>query len=97
MTTLQIRMSSRVSTRMLDEAWGKMYDRLLVRCKQYGKEISYVPEHFTTKVCGACAYVHKAIGGRKLFVCPKCRIVTDRDAEAARKILLLWMYCRCQE
>ena len=50
-------------------------------------------EPYTSKTCGNCGHLHKNLGGRKVFKCPNptCGFVADRDAQAARNILMRWL------
>ena len=47
-------------------------------------------EHHTSKTCGSCGKINHKLGGNKVFKCESetCRVVMDRDANAARNILL---------
>ncbi len=47
-----------------------------------------VTEEYTSKTCGACFNVHNKLGGNKRFACPVCGYEADRDANAARNILI---------
>ena len=50
-------------------------------------------EPYTSKTCGKCGHLHQKLGGRKVFKCPNptCGFVADRDAQAARNILMRWL------
>lgn len=50
-------------------------------------------EAYTSKTCGACGIVHHKLGGNKTFRCPQqaCGYVADRDASAARNILIRFL------
>lgn len=37
-------------------------------------------EAFTSKTCGKCGHIHAKLGGSKIFKCPECGYVVDRDA-----------------
>ena len=39
---------------------------------------------------GHAATSTKSLGGRNVFKCPKCNFTADRDATAARNILMRW-------
>eukprot|EP00741_Cyanophora_paradoxa_P000843 tig00000444_g814.t1 len=43
-----------------------------------------VLEHYTTKTCGRCTYIHSDIGASETFDCPRCGAKMDRDFNAAR-------------
>jgi putative transposase len=50
-----------------------------------------VTEEYTSKTCGRCGQVHAKLGGNKVFRCPNCRLVVDRDINGARNILLKYL------
>ena len=45
-------------------------------------------EEYTTKACTNCLQLHHKIGGNKLFKCPQCFIVVDRDVSGSRNIFI---------
>ena len=68
--------------------------RLLHKSEHYpGCKVHVVTEEYTSKTCGRCGRVHHSLGGSKTFRCPHCSFRADRDANAARNILL--KYCQC--
>ena len=48
-------------------------------------------EEYTSKTCGSCGYIHKKLGGSKVFSCPQCKTKLDRDINSARNILLRYL------
>jgi putative transposase len=52
-------------------------------------------EHYTSKTCGRCGFLHYKLGSNKIFKCPQCRIEIDRDVNAARNILLRYLTLHC--
>ena len=48
-------------------------------------------EEYTSKTCGFCGYIHKKLGGSKVFCCPQCKTNLDRDINGARNILLRYL------
>src|SRR4051812_41888739 len=42
-------------------------------------QVIYVKEDYTSKTCGDCGAIHWKLGKNKVFKCPECRIVMDRD------------------
>ena len=46
---------------------------------------------YTSKTCGACGYIHKKLDGYKTFKNPECGYRADRDASAARNIMLRYL------
>lgn len=74
--------------------WGHERFRQVLKnkIKQYPHCVLYIcDEHFTTKTCGSCGFIHNDIGKSKLFVCPKCNYTAGRDVNAARNVLLRFL------
>ena len=46
---------------------------------------------YRSKTCGFCGYIHKKLGGSKVFCCPQCKTNLDRDINGARNILLRYL------
>ena len=57
--------------------------------EQLGCRIHEVSEHYTSKSCGRCGRLHHALGGSKVFKCPFCGWIMDRDFNAARNIFIM--------
>src|SRR5262249_17521274 len=50
-------------------------------------------EEYTSKTCGCCGEINRGLGGSKTFRCPnpRCASELDRDINATRNILLLYL------
>lgn len=57
--------------------------------EQLGCRIHEVSEHYTSKSCGRCGRLHHKLGGNKVFKCPFCGWIMDRDFNAARNIFIM--------
>lgn len=64
--------------------------RLLSKAEQYGSEVIYCDESYTSKTCGSCSRKHPNLKGKKIFECPQtdCDFVWGRDQNGARNIAL---------
>ena len=63
--------------------------RLINKSREYPWcSVVITQEPFTTKTCGACGKLHHKLGSSKTFKCPQCNYTADRDANAARNILI---------
>lgn len=67
----------------------RMY--LLHKAREYGTRVVVCDEYYTSKTCTACGLLHHKLGAAKTFVCPHCHVRYDRDAGAARNILLRYI------
>jgi len=54
-------------------------------------------EAYTSKTCGNCGSLHHKLGSAKVFRCPSCTYVADRDINAARNILLRYLSLHVRE
>ena len=64
--------------------------RLKAKCEERSCEFYEVDEYYTSKMCGNCRNIHYNLGEEKRYVCPieECGYIADRDANAARNILI---------
>ena len=66
--------------------------RLIMQAEKHSPNttIWLCTEEYTSKTCGVCGNIHYKLGASKTFVCPnrQCYIKGDRDALAARNIML---------
>lgn len=64
------------------------FSRILdMKCKEFGKRLYYVDESYTSMTCGCCGSLYDVKCSR-LYNCPSCLNVYDRDMNAARNILI---------
>jgi len=55
--------------------------------KQWELNVRIVDESYTSKTCGVCGELNN-VAGKEVFNCSSCGITGDRDALAARNILI---------
>jgi len=68
----------------------KFRERLKLELSKFRKRSLIVTtEAYTSKTCGSCGNVKHDLGDAKVYRCDKCEYVADRDANAARNILLI--------
>lgn len=61
-------------------------ERLKYKCKQYGRIYHEVNEYQTSITCNKCKHLHKKLGSSKVFECPHCNMIIDRDVNASINI-----------
>ena len=61
--------------------------RLEERCEGTTTLFALQDESYTSKTCGICKTVNRALGSSETFKCSECGYATDRDVNGARKIL----------
>ena len=82
------KLQSPTCRKMMTWSHYKFKQRLIAHAQHAGSKVFIVNEHFTSQTCGQCGNLHTELGGNKRFECPSCKVVMDRDANAARNILL---------
>jgi putative transposase len=54
-------------------------------------KVIFVTEEYTSRTCGRCGHDHYRLGSNKVFRCPNCHLIVDRDVNGARNILLKFL------
>jgi putative transposase len=62
-------------------------EKLINKCKQYGKNLYIVDESYTSCTCGMCGYINN-MKGKEIYNCERCKLCIDRDALGSRNILI---------
>jgi putative transposase len=72
---------------ILDVAWTQFIQMTVAKAEEAGRRVILVNPRNTTKMCSSCGeIVPKALSVR-VHTCPHCRLVLDRDENAALNIL----------
>lgn len=83
------RLNRKTVRKMLTWSHARFRKRLLCKAEEHGKTIiTSVSEAYTSKTCTSCGHIHTRLGGARVFRCSSCGVVMDRDANAAKGILL---------
>jgi putative transposase len=86
------RIRSKTARSMLTWSHHRFRMRLIAKAREYPHcKVIVVDEAHTSKTCGSCGNIHQRLGGNKLFKCPRCGLVCDRDKHAARNIMLRYL------
>ena len=87
-TTRKIR--SKTARQMITWSHYTFRQRLLdkVKLEYPWIRVVVVTEEYTSKTCSCCGHIHWNLGSSKIFICPHCHVVMDRDLNAARNILI---------
>lgn len=65
---------------------------LLHKAREHGTIIELCDERYTSLTCGRCGTLNAKLGSSKTFRCPRCGHVADRDHNAARNVLLRYVW-----
>ena len=71
----------------------KFQEKMKYQSKKYGCNLKIVGEEYTTKTCGNCGNLNNFVGMSKEYWCYKCKIILERDYQAARNILIKNLCC----
>lgn len=82
------RINTLVVRSMLTWSHYRFKQLLLGRAIRHGVIVVETNEAYTSKTCGRCGHVHAKLAGNKVFKCPECGYVADRDANGAFGIML---------
>jgi IS605 OrfB family transposase len=63
-------------------------NRLKYKASVLQKQVVILNECYTTKTCSSCGTLNDYVGDKKVFICPACNLVTGRDTNAAKNILM---------
>ena len=85
------RISRKTVSQMYSLAHYRFRQFMQHKAKQCGTTLFLVNEAHTSKTCGRCGKMHD-VGTRKLFTCPHCGLVVDRDIGAARNIAIKFIH-----
>jgi putative transposase len=84
------KIDSKTALAMLTWSHYAFRKRLMDKSREFPwVKVKVVTEEYTSQTCGQCGNLHKKLGGNKTFKCPSCKVIADRDGQAARNILLL--------
>lgn len=71
----------------MDNGWGMFTTFLEYKLKARGKQLVQVPWNYpSTKTCSACGNIKPVALSERIYVCPACGQVIDRDKNAAINI-----------
>jgi putative transposase len=86
------KIGSKSARAMLTWSHHAFQQRLISKAREYPWcKVLIVDENYTSKTCGNCGKIHEALGGNKHFLCRHCGFSADRDANAARNILIRFL------
>jgi len=78
----------RLRMRLYDIAIHELRSIMEYQLKKYGKKLIPVDPAFSSKTCARCGYVKNDLTlADRVFVCPKCGWVADRDYNASLNLL----------
>ena len=77
--------------RMVNTSFYKISEMFKANCNKYGVPLIEADPHYpSSKICSNCGNINNKIGNKKIFKCPKCGIIINRDLNAAKNLQSLW-------
>ena len=80
----------KLALHIADASWGEIRRQLTCKADWYGKELVVIDRFFpSSQTCGCCGYRNKEAKDLsvRLWECPECGALHDRDINAAQNIL----------
>ena len=91
METLNIRgmIRSNLSRSIHEIGWGKLIDMIKYKAEWYGREFVQIDRWFpSSKKCNVCGEINHGLGrDERMWICPSCYNILQRDVNAAKNIL----------
>ncbi|MEG4347513.1 transposase [Microcoleus sp. A003_D6] len=84
----QRKINKKSARQMLTWAHYRFKQIIKHQADRNGSIVVDVSEAYTSKTCSKCGHIHRKLGGSKVFKCPNCQTVIERDLNGARNILL---------
>jgi putative transposase len=71
-----------------DQGWAEFHRQLAYKTRWYGSRLLVAPRFYpSSKTCSGCGLVKADLPlGVRMFACPTCGLVLDRDVNAARNL-----------
>ena len=73
---------------MLTLGHGKFKTILKAKAIEYGANLIWTDEAYTTKTCSCCGHMNHNIGSKKTWFCNNCKTNHARDGNAARNVYI---------
>jgi putative transposase len=79
---------TRLSKHILDSSWSRFLKYLKYKADWYGRRVIEADRKFpSSKMCSICGYINKELKLKdRVWKCPKCKAVHDRDENAAKNL-----------
>lgn len=70
-----------------DASWSKFFAHLLCKAEEAGREVMRVNPAYTSQTCSVCGYRQPMPLSVRVYECPRCGLVIDRDHNGSKNIL----------
>jgi len=81
--------NSKLAKSIADSSWGDFFRKLKYKAEWYGRDLIEIDRWFpSSKRCSCCGYINNGLRlGDRIWECPSCKKMLDRDINAAKNIL----------
>jgi putative transposase len=82
------RRKRQIRNRLVYNDWGlyRFVQMLAYKCERFGKDLHIIDERDTTKTCHRCKHMQPMPLWKRVYRCPNCGLVMDRDENSAINI-----------
>jgi putative transposase len=70
-----------------DAAWSSFIAHLLGKAEEAGRDVVRVNPAYTSQTCSSCGYRQEMPLSVRIFECPSCALIIDRDYNGSKNIL----------
>jgi putative transposase len=77
----------KVAKSIADASWSKFITHLLCKAEEAGREVVCVNPAYTSQTCSECGHRQPMPLSVRVYECPRCGLVLDRDYNGSKNIL----------
>lgn len=77
----------KVAKSIADASWSTFIAHLLCKAEEAGREVVRVDPAYTSQTCSACGHRQSMPLSVRVYECPRCGLVLDRDYNGSKNIL----------
>ena len=70
-----------------DVSWSQFFARLLAKAEEAGRQVVRVNPAYTSQTCSACGHRQPMPLSVRVYECPHCGLILDRDHNGSKNIL----------
>jgi len=70
-----------------DAAWSQFFELLLCKAEEAGRTVVRVNPAYTSQRCSCCGHIQQMPLSVRIYECPTCGLVMDRDHNGSANIL----------
>jgi putative transposase len=82
---------------IMDAAWGEFTEKLAYKAEWAGRRFVRVNPAYTSQDCSSCGFRQSVPLSARVYECPSCGLILDRDHNAAKNILTLGLQSQALE